>query len=161
MPRTATRFVEPLDDADREVLQYLMDNGETARIRRRAHAILLSNAEKSVNEIPTYFKSIVTRSHHGLTAGRSRAPADWGICHGRERLRNLTNRSNNRQWSFFKSIRIHRSWCCEESKRRRGRRLAVTRFVASHERPTCRGSGCVVPSSPVAMKTTSAMHSGI
>lgn len=56
MPRTATRFVEPLDDADREVLQYLMDNGETARIRRRAHAILLSDAEKSVNEIADIFQ---------------------------------------------------------------------------------------------------------
>jgi transposase len=57
MPRTATRFVQPLSEEDKEILQYLRDKGETPRIRRRAHAILLSNEGYSVNEIAQIFDS--------------------------------------------------------------------------------------------------------
>jgi transposase len=64
MARTASRYVEPLSDDEREMLRYLADEGETARIRRRAHAILLSDAGKSVNEIASIFevqRNTVTR----------------------------------------------------------------------------------------------------
>lgn len=57
MAQTPSRFVRPLSAEDREVLGYLKDNGETARIRRRAHAILLSDSGKSVNEIAEIFET--------------------------------------------------------------------------------------------------------
>lgn len=55
MARKASRFVEPVTPDDREMLEYLRDHGETARIRRRAHAILLSASGKSVDEIVEIF----------------------------------------------------------------------------------------------------------
>jgi len=56
MPRTATRFVAALNDEEREILRYLKDFGETARIRQRSHAILLSDAQKTVNDIADIFE---------------------------------------------------------------------------------------------------------
>ena len=50
-----SRYVEPLREEDREVLNHLQDHGETSRIRRRAHAILLSDSGKSVNELADIF----------------------------------------------------------------------------------------------------------
>ena len=55
MARTPSRYVEPLAEEDREVLSYLRDHGETRRIRQRAHAILLSDSGKSVNELAEIF----------------------------------------------------------------------------------------------------------
>jgi transposase len=55
MPRLATRFVIPLTDEDKEVLRYLKNEGENARIRSRAHAILLSDAGHSINDIAGIF----------------------------------------------------------------------------------------------------------
>ncbi len=57
MARTPSRFVSPLGDEEREILGYLKDHGETPRIRRRAHAILLSDSGKSVNEIAEIFET--------------------------------------------------------------------------------------------------------
>lgn len=51
-----SRYVEPLAEEDREVLSYLRDHGETPRIRQRAHAILLSDSGKSVNELSEIFE---------------------------------------------------------------------------------------------------------
>lgn len=51
-----SRFVEPLAEEDREILNYLRDHGETPRIRQRAHAILLSDSGKSVNEVADIFE---------------------------------------------------------------------------------------------------------
>ena len=50
------RYVEPLVEEDREVLNYLRDHGETPRIRQRAHAILLSDSGKSVRELAEIFE---------------------------------------------------------------------------------------------------------
>jgi transposase len=60
MARTPSRFVAPLTAEDQEVLRYLRDQGETGRIRKRAHAILLSAAGQSVNELARTFE--VTRN---------------------------------------------------------------------------------------------------
>ena len=57
MARTPSRFVEPLSDEDRDILGHLRDHGETLRIRHRAHAILLSDSGKSVNEIAEIFET--------------------------------------------------------------------------------------------------------
>ena len=57
MARTPSRFVRPLSDEEREILGYLKDHGETPRIRHRAHAILLSDSGKSVNEIAEVFET--------------------------------------------------------------------------------------------------------
>jgi len=55
MAKTPTRFVNALSDEERDVLKHLKDHGETPRIRQRAHAILLSELGKSVNEIAVIF----------------------------------------------------------------------------------------------------------
>lgn len=55
MARTPSRYVELKDD-DREALSLLRDHGETSRIRRRAQAILLSAAGKSINELAEIFE---------------------------------------------------------------------------------------------------------
>jgi len=57
MVRTPSRFVNPLSDEERESLGYLKDHGETPRIRHRAHAILLSDSGKSVNELAGIFET--------------------------------------------------------------------------------------------------------
>ena len=57
MGRTASRFVNPLGDEEREILRYLEDHAQTPRIRHRAHAILLSDSGKSVNEIAGIFET--------------------------------------------------------------------------------------------------------
>ena len=57
MPRPATHFVKSLSEEDKDILQYLRDEGETSRIRRRALAVLLSNEGYSVNEIAEIFDS--------------------------------------------------------------------------------------------------------
>jgi len=57
MARTPSRFVSPVSDEEREILRYLKDHGETWRIRHRAHAILLSDSGKSVNEIAEIFET--------------------------------------------------------------------------------------------------------
>lgn len=51
MPRPATRFVSSLTENERQLLRYLKEEGENARIRRRAHAVLLSDAGYTVNEV--------------------------------------------------------------------------------------------------------------
>jgi transposase len=57
MARKPTRFVGVLTDEEREVLEHLRDHGETPRIRRRAHAILLSASGKAVDEIADIFSA--------------------------------------------------------------------------------------------------------
>ena len=57
MARKPTRFVKALSDDDRKILEHLRDHGETPRIRRRAHAILLSDSGRSVNEISEIFET--------------------------------------------------------------------------------------------------------
>lgn len=57
MARTPTKFVRPLTDEEREILKYLVDHGETPRIRRRAHAVLLSDSGKALNEIAEIFET--------------------------------------------------------------------------------------------------------
>ena len=59
MARTPSRFVAPLTAEEEEMLRCLRDQGETARIRKRAHAILLSAAGQSINELAKTFE--VTR----------------------------------------------------------------------------------------------------
>ena len=60
MARTPSRFVAPLTAEDEGMLRYLRDQGETARIRKRAHAILLSAAGRSMDEVAKTFE--VTRN---------------------------------------------------------------------------------------------------
>jgi transposase len=55
MSRKPTRFVNAFSAEERESLEHLRDRGDTPRIRRRAHAILLSGSGKSVNEIADIF----------------------------------------------------------------------------------------------------------
>jgi transposase len=55
MARTPTKFVGALTDEERQMLEHLRDHGETPRIRRRAHAILLSAAGRSIDEIVDIF----------------------------------------------------------------------------------------------------------
>jgi transposase len=55
MARTPSRFVKALTAEDQEVLRYLRDDGETRRIRQRAHAVLLSHDGKTVNELAKIF----------------------------------------------------------------------------------------------------------
>jgi transposase len=55
MARRPSRFVSPLTDQEEDILKYLMEQGETPRIRRRAHAIVLSSSGKTVNEIAEIF----------------------------------------------------------------------------------------------------------
>lgn len=57
MARTPSRFVNSLSNGEQEILEYLKDHGETPRIRHRAHAILLSNSGKSVNELAEIFET--------------------------------------------------------------------------------------------------------
>jgi transposase len=57
MARKPTGFVKVLSDDERTILEHLRDHGETPRIRRRAHAILLSDFGKSVNEISEIFQT--------------------------------------------------------------------------------------------------------
>lgn len=56
MARMPTRFVKELTAEDQEVLRYLRDDGETRRIRQRAHAVLLSHSGKTVNELAETFE---------------------------------------------------------------------------------------------------------
>ena len=56
MARMPTRFVKGLTAEDEEVLRYLRDEGETRRIRQRAHAVLLSHSGKTVNELAATFE---------------------------------------------------------------------------------------------------------
>lgn len=56
MARMPTRFVKELTAEDQEVLRYLRDEGETRRIRQRAHAVLLSHSGKTVNELAETFE---------------------------------------------------------------------------------------------------------
>lgn len=51
MARQPSRFVNPLSDEEKEILEHLRDYRETPRSKRRAHAILLSDAGKSVDQI--------------------------------------------------------------------------------------------------------------
>ena len=51
MARRPSRFVSPLTEEEKDILEYLVEQGETPRIRRRAHAIVLSGLGKTVNEI--------------------------------------------------------------------------------------------------------------
>ena len=51
----ATRFAV-LEEADKEVLTYLKDHGETPRIRQRAHAVLLSAQKRPIKEIAEIFQ---------------------------------------------------------------------------------------------------------
>ena len=60
MARTPSRFVAPLTAEEEGMLRYLRDQGETARIRKRAHAILLSASGQSMNEVAKTFE--VTRN---------------------------------------------------------------------------------------------------
>ena len=55
MARKPSRRVPSLSDEDRQELQGLKDHGETPRSRQRAHAILLSDSGRSVNEIASIF----------------------------------------------------------------------------------------------------------
>lgn len=56
MARKPTRFVKELTAEDQEVLRYLRDEGETRRIRQRAHAVLLSDKGQTVNELAATFE---------------------------------------------------------------------------------------------------------
>jgi len=56
MARMPSRFVKGLKTEDQEILRYLRDEGETRRIRQRAHAVLLSHSGKTVNELAETFE---------------------------------------------------------------------------------------------------------
>lgn len=55
MPRKASRFAAELSEHEVQELRFHMDHGGTPRARHRAHAILLSNDGKTVNEIAEIF----------------------------------------------------------------------------------------------------------
>ncbi len=54
--RKPTRFVKELTAEDREILRHLRDEGQTRRIRQRAHAVLLSEKGHSVNQLAATFE---------------------------------------------------------------------------------------------------------
>ena len=56
MARTPCRFVASLAAEDEGMLRYLREQGETPRIRKRAHAILLSAAGQSIDELAKIFE---------------------------------------------------------------------------------------------------------
>lgn len=78
MARKPTRFVAPLKDEEKELLEHLRDHGETPRIRRRAHAILLSAAGRSIDEICDIFETSRVTVTSWLNRWRSDGPAGLG-----------------------------------------------------------------------------------
>ena len=85
MARRPSRFVKALSDEEKEILKDLKDYGEKPRSRRRAHAILLSDAGKSVNEIAEIFDttrvtvcSWIDRWHENGLSGLEDAPRPGG-----------------------------------------------------------------------------------
>jgi transposase len=49
--RKPTKFIEPLNNAQREQLKEILKTDSNARIRMRAHAILLSDKRFSIDQI--------------------------------------------------------------------------------------------------------------
>ena len=74
MPRKPSRFVGPLTGEEKEILRYLVDHGETPRIRRRAHAVLLSDAGKTVNELMEVFETTRTTVCSWLESWEAEGP---------------------------------------------------------------------------------------
>ena len=96
MARMPTRFVKGLTAEDQEVLRYLRDEGETRRIRQRAHAVLLSHSGKTLNELAEtfevnrdtvrdWFDSWERNGVKGL--GTKHGPANRRFSHPRSKLR--------------------------------------------------------------------------
>jgi transposase len=56
MAKTPTRFISPLTEEQREQLWSFVLHGTTPRIRHRAHAVVLSDLKKSVDEIAEIFR---------------------------------------------------------------------------------------------------------
>ena len=54
-PRKPSRFVKQISDDELHQLTSHMERGETARIRHRAHAVILSHQGKSLKEIADIF----------------------------------------------------------------------------------------------------------
>ena len=55
MVKTPTKFVQPLLEDQKTRLWSIACNGSTSRMRHRAHAILVSDSKKSVEEIAEIF----------------------------------------------------------------------------------------------------------
>ena len=55
MPRKPSRFIKDLTGGDLRELKYYIEQGETPRIRHRAHAIRLSYQGKTISEIAEIF----------------------------------------------------------------------------------------------------------
>lgn len=73
-----SRFVSNLSQADIEALTYLRDHGEKARIRHRAHAILLSHGGKSIDEIAEIFETTRVTVTAWLDRWEESGPAGLG-----------------------------------------------------------------------------------
>lgn len=56
MAKTPTKFVEPLSEDEKEDLWGFVCHGTTLRMRHRAHAILLSDLKRSVEDIAQIFR---------------------------------------------------------------------------------------------------------
>ena len=54
--KTPTKYVTPLTEEEKEKLKELMKNESSSRVRMRAHSILLSNREYSVDEIANIYE---------------------------------------------------------------------------------------------------------
>jgi len=59
------RYVRPLTDEHRNLLEKTMKNDTAPRARARAHGLLLSEQGMTINEIARFIKSIETLSLRG------------------------------------------------------------------------------------------------
>lgn len=55
MAKESTKFIKPLREEQKEELWDIASSGSTSRLRHRAHAVLLSDAKKSAEEIAEVF----------------------------------------------------------------------------------------------------------
>ena len=55
--KTPTKFVTKLKEEDQQELKRLMKEDPSSRVRMRAHSVLLSNREYSIDEIADIFEA--------------------------------------------------------------------------------------------------------
>ena len=56
MAKRPVKFVEPLSDSAKDELWGVICTGTTIRLRHRAHAILLSDQKRSIEDIAEIFR---------------------------------------------------------------------------------------------------------
>ena len=69
------RYVHPLTDEHRNLLEQTMKNDASPRARARAHSLLLSVQGLTINEIAKIYHVDETPSRHGSRNGNNRVKA--------------------------------------------------------------------------------------